>query len=136
MGINIGAVLAAAVLSMIIGSVWYGPLFGKLFMKAMGFEHQTEAQKKQMQKGMMWSYAGQFVASLVMFYVLARFMNATGQITVAGAMVVAFWAWLGFIVPLSFGNALWGGKMTLFWLNIANMFVTLLAGAAVLGWWR
>jgi hypothetical protein len=50
-------------------------------------------------------------------------------------VAVAFWVWLGFVVPLAFGNALWGGKKTLFWLEIGNMFITLLiAGAIISGW--
>ena len=35
--INYGAVVGAAVASMILGSLWYGPLFGKPWMAAMGF---------------------------------------------------------------------------------------------------
>ena len=136
MAINLLAVLAAAVASMIIGSVWYGPLFGSVYTKAMGWSHKSEAERKQMQKGMMWSYAGQFIASLVMFYVLARFMNATGLTTMLGGVVVALWAWFGFMVPMKLGDALWGGTMTLFWLGISNSLITLLAGALLLGFWR
>ncbi|HVY73001.1 MAG TPA: DUF1761 domain-containing protein [Candidatus Paceibacterota bacterium] len=136
MGINLLAVLACAVVSMIIGSIWYGPLFGSIYTKAMGWSHKSDAEKKQMQKAMMWSYVGQFIASLVMFYVLARFMNATGLVTTLGGVVVALWAWFGFIVPLKLGDALWGGKMTLFWLGISNSLLTLVAGGALLGLWR
>lgn len=136
MGINLLAVLACAVVSMIIGSLWYGPLFGNLYSKTMGWTNKSPAERKQMQKAMTWSYVGQFAASLVMFYVLARFMNATGLVTALGGVVVALWAWFGFIVPLKLGDALWGGKMTLFWLGISNSLVTLLAGGAILGLWR
>lgn len=127
-------VLLSAIVSMIIGSLWYSTLFSKPFERAMGWDNKSKAERKQMQKGMMWSYLGQFFASLVMFYVLARFMNATGLITPAGGAVVAFWAWLGFVLPLKLGDALWGGKMTLFWLGIGNTFITLVAGGALLGY--
>ncbi len=127
-------VLLSAVVSMVVGSVWYGMLFSKTFERAMGWDKKSAAERKQMQKGMMWSYVGQFIASLVMFYVLARFMNATGLITPAGGAVVAFWAWLGFVVPLKLGDSLWGGKMTLFWLGIGNSFITLVVGGALLGY--
>ena len=52
---------------------------------------------------------------------------------VMGGLANAFGLWLGFVVPLAFGNALWGGKMSLFWLSIGNMFLTLLAAGAIMG---
>lgn len=134
--INYIAVLAAAVASMIIGGIWYGPLFGKMYIRAMGWENKSPAEKKAMQKGMLWSYLGQFIASLLTFYVLARFINATGELSVAGAMVVAAWGWLGFVVPMKFGDALWGGKKTIFWLGIFSSLVIFLTGAAILGYWH
>ncbi len=130
--VNYLAVLLAAVASMVIGSLWYGPLFGKMFMKAMGMDGMTPEQKQAMQKGMMWNYVGQLVASLVMFYVLARFIGALGDGTMVTALKTAFWGWLGFVVPVKAGDALWGGKKELFFLGISNMLVTLLAAAAII----
>ena len=120
-------------MSLVIGSIWYGPLFGKKFMHEMGMSAWSEEKKNAMRKSMMSTYVWQFVASIVMFYVLARFMVATGQIDVMGGITVAFWAWLGFIVPLKLGDALWGGKMTLFWIGMSNMLVTLLVAGAIIG---
>lgn len=133
---NYIAIVAAAVASMVIGSLWYGPLFGKTYMRAMGmgdWNKKSDAEKKAAKRSMMWSYLWQFVASLVMFYVLARVTNG---LTLTNAIGVAVWAWVGFVVPLKLGDALWGGKMTLFWLGISNMFVTLVVGAAILGYWH
>ena len=136
MTINYIAVVAAAVASMIIGAMWYGPLFGKRYIRAMGWENKSPAEKKAMQKGMMWSYLWQFIASIVAFYVLDRFMNATGDTSVAGGMVVAFWGWLGFILPMKFGDMLWGGKKTIFWLSIFSSLITFIAAGAILGFWH
>lgn len=44
MEINFLVAIGAAFIPMIIGSVWYGPLFGKSWMKEMGF---TEESMKQ-----------------------------------------------------------------------------------------
>lgn len=134
--INYIAVLAAAVASMIIGGIWYGPLFGRMYIRAMGWANHTPAQRKEMQRDMMWKYLWQFIASILMFYVLARFMNATDELSVAGGMVVAVWAWLGFVVPMKFGDTLWGGKKIIFWLGIFNSLITFLVGAAILGYWH
>lgn len=136
MDINIWAVLVSAVASMVIGSVWYGPLFGPMFMEAMDMKKWTEGEREAMKKQMMATYLTQFIASIVMFYVLAKFIVDLDQMTVTGGLVTAFWAWLGFVVPVKLGDAIWGGKMTLFWIGIGNMLVTLLAAGAIIGAWN
>ena len=136
MDINYLAVLASAVASMVVGSVWYGPLFGKQFMAAMGMDKLSPEQQADMKKGMVMTYIIQFIASVVMFYVLARLMGNLGQLTISGGLATAFWVWIGFVVPLKLGDAIWGGKMNLFWIGASNMLVTLLVTGAILGAWR
>ncbi len=136
MDISYGAVLVSAVASMVIGSVWYGPLFGKQYMVALGMDQWTPEKKEAMKKSMMLAYAGQFGASLLMFFVLAWYTGLSDHPGVLGGINNAFWVWIGFVVPLKLGDALWGGKMVLFWLGIGNMFLTLLAAGAIIGVWR
>jgi hypothetical protein len=68
--VNLLAVLASTVASMIVGSIWYGPLFGKKYMNLMEMDKWTPEKQAAMKARRIWSYAGQFVASFVMFYVL------------------------------------------------------------------
>ena len=133
MSVNYWAILVCAIVSMVIGSIWYGPLFGKMFMKEMGMDQWTPEKQQAMKKSMGLSYALQFVASLVMFFVLSYLMRGLGQISVQGGIMVALWVWVGFVVPLALGNAIWGGKKTLFWLSIGNMLLTLVASGAIIG---
>jgi hypothetical protein len=134
--INYLAVLAAAVASMVIGAIWYGPLFGKKFMQAMGMDKWTPEQQEAEKKKMLRAYIGQFVASLAMFFVLAWYIGTSNHPGVLGGFNNAFWVWIGFIVPMKYADAIWGGKMTLFWLGSGNMLLTLAAGGAILGGWR
>ena len=134
--INYWAVLVAAIVSMVIGSIWYGPLFGKEFMAAMGMNDWSPERQAQEKKNMVRSYIGQFIGSLVMFFVLAWYIVTSVHTGVYGGVANAFGLWLGFVVPLALSNALWGGKMTLFWLNIGGMLITLLAAGAIIGGWR
>ncbi len=131
--VNFWAVLASAVASMVIGSIWYGPLFGKKFMSAMGMDSWSSEKKAAMKKSMGLTYLWQFLASILMFYVFAWLMGALGAKSAMDGIQAAFWVWLGFIVPLSLGNALWGGKMILFWLGIGNMLLTLGAAGVIIG---
>lgn len=62
---NYLAVLGAAFVPMIIGSIWYGPLFGKAWMKEMGFTEET------MKNGNMPLIFGlSFVCSFIVAFVL------------------------------------------------------------------
>lgn len=136
MEVNYLAVLVSAIASMVVGSIWYGPLFGKKFMQEMGMDMWTPAQQEEMKKKMGVTYVVQFCASLVMFYVLAGLIVGFGHMTLGGGVITALIVWIGFVVPLKLGDALWGGKMSLFWLHIGNMLVTLVVAGAILGVWR
>lgn len=136
MDVNFWAVLVAALASMVIGSLWYGFLFGKKFEAIMGFDKLTPEQQNAAKKGMSKSYVTQLIASLVMFYVFAVLASKLGANTVAEGLNVAFWTWIGFIVPVKLGDAIWGGKMPLFWLSIGNFLLTLLVAGAIIGGWQ
>ena len=71
-----------------------------------------------------------------MFFVLARFMGISSQMTLNGGLTTAVWVWIGFVVPVKLGDAIWGGKMSMFWLGSGNMLLTLLATGAIIGVWR
>jgi hypothetical protein len=135
--VNLWAVLACAIASMVIGSIWYGPLFGKMFTREMGMDQWSPEKQAAMKKKMGIMYFGQFIASLVMFYILGTFIVwSAPKVDVGFGMGVAFFMWLGFAVPLAFGNAIWGGKFKLFWLSIGNMLITFLVAGAIIGAWR
>ena len=136
MYVNYAAVLLAGIVSMGIGSIWYGPLFGKLFMKEMGMDAWSKEKQAAMKKSMGMSYLAQFIASLVMFYVLAGLIVGFDHTSVGGGMLTGSIVWIGFVVPIKLGDAIWGGKAKLFWLSIGNMLVTLLAAGAIIGAWR
>lgn len=110
--INYVAVLVAALASIVLGFAWYGPLFGKQWMAMMGFTKESiDAAKK---KGMAKTYVLMAVGSLVMAYVLAHalvFASAyTKTVGVSAGLMVGFWNWLGFVMPVKMGDQLWGGK--------------------------
>ena len=134
--INLWAVLVSGLASMVIGSIWYGPLYGKKYMSAVGMDAWSPEKREAMRKSMGPSYAGQFVASLLSFFVLAWLMGALNMQSVLGGIETGFGIWLGFIVPLKLGDTLWGGNKTLFWLSIGGNLITLLAVGAIIGAWK
>lgn len=136
MDINIWAVVVSAVASMVIGSIWFGPLFGSQFRNASGMDKWTPEQQQAAMKAAGQSYVIQVLASLLMFYVLARFIGEAGDMTVQGGIMTALWVWAGFVVPVKVGDAIWGGSWKLSALVAGNMLVTLLVTGAIIGAWK
>jgi hypothetical protein len=137
--VNYLAVVVAAIISMVIGSVWYGPLFGSMWMKETGMKKPAK-MTPTIKKMMMKSYSLMFVGSLVMAFVLAHaiiFAAAyMGEAGVSGGLMSGFWNWLGFVAPVTLGSVLWEGKSWKMWaLNNGYYLVTLLAMGVVLAVW-
>src|SRR6185436_6751634 len=70
--INYWAVLVCGVISMVWGYLYYGPLFGKLYSKEMGFDAMDPAKRAELMKGMGKNYFITFISALVMAWVLAH----------------------------------------------------------------
>lgn len=136
--INYLAVGGAAIASMVIGFLWYGPLFGKKWMALSGIiREQINASK---QKGMTKEYAFMLVGSLVMAYVLAHaLVFASAYFKTSGAqagLMVGFWNWLGFIAPVTLAPVLWERKSFKLWiLNNSYYLVSLLVMGIILAMW-
>ena len=132
--INYWAVLVAGVASMVLGMLWYGPLFGKRWMQLSGF---TQADMEKAKAGGMGkTYFWAFVGALVTAYVLAHFVGYFGADTVGRALQLAFWAWLGFVVTSSLDSVLWEGKpKELYLINIGYRLVSLAVMALIIARW-
>lgn len=132
--INYLAVFLAAVVSMIIGALWYSPLlFSKLWMQLSGITEKQIAEAKK--KSMTVSYILQFVAFLVMACVVAHFIGYLALTTLSEILQLVFWSWLGYQATLELGTVLWAGKpWGLYLLNSAHNLVSLVAMGLVFFW--
>jgi hypothetical protein len=130
--LNLPAVFAAALSTLLLGGIWYSPaLFGKKWMRACGF---TADDLKRGNTGAIFGLA--FVFALVMAANLAMFLNAPGTTVAWGATagVLAGFGWvtLSIAIIALFERRPWsyilinGGYMTL---AFALM-------GAILGAWR
>jgi hypothetical protein len=139
--INYLAVVVAALANMAIGFLWYGPLFGKTWMKLAGVAPKRKTSAKKKAPGMEKTYLLAFVGSLVMSYVLAHsliFAAAYYEMSgITGGLMSGFWNWLGFIAPVTLGAVLWEGKPWKLWLIINGCYlVSLLVMGTILAGWR
>lgn len=134
-GVSWVSVLIAAVMSFIVGWVWFSQrLFGATWLREMGMtKAMTERAKK---KSMAVTMAVGFVAQIVMAMVLAMVISTTGSVGVREGVVCAFWVWLGFVATISLGAVLWENKsMTFFLINVSYWLVALLLQGAIIGAW-
>lgn len=137
--VNYLAVFAAAIASMILGWLWYGPLFGKTWMALSGLTEEKMAVAKS--KGMGKMYLLTFIGSLVMSFVLAHalifasaYLKASG---ISAGLTAGFWNWLGFIAPVTLGIVIWDGKPWKLWfLNNSYQLITLLVMGVILALWK
>lgn len=136
--LNYAAVLAAAICSVVLGFLWYGPIFGKPWMKLMGFT--AADMEKAKAKGMTQNYVLMALGSLVMAYVLSHalvfastYLKSSG---IEAGIMSGFWNWLGFIVPVVMGDQLWGGKSwKLFPITAGYYLVSLCLMGVILATW-
>ena len=139
--LNYWAVLVCGVVSIGLGSLYYGPLFGKMWISMMGWDKKSPAEQEEMKKGMMKSYVLSFIGSLVMAYVLAHVLvfasTYTKSVGVAAGLMVGFWTWLGFIAPVTMGSVLWGNHSWKFWtLSNGYQLIQLLIFGVILSVWK
>ena len=132
--INYLAVLVAAVASMVVGFLWYGPLFGKQWVKLMKIDDKKIKEAKQ--KGMGKTYFLAFLTTLVMSYVLAHFVDYVEAKTIADGVILGFWIWIGFLATTQIGSVFWEGKpVKLYLINTSHYLVALAVMAAILAVW-
>ena len=134
--INYIAVLVSAIVSMFIGFLWYSPLlFGKVWMKESG---QTKKDIKGVKKkGMAPYYLAAFIATLLMSFILAYFVQYAAATTLFEGMQAGFWIWLGFVAPVLLGSVLWEGKSFRYYMiNVFHYLATLLVMAGIMAVWQ
>ena len=134
MDISIWAVLAATLAQFIIGMIWYTPLFGKMWGEMHGFNNLSKEKQQEMMKQMGPWFALQLVTTAITVYGLAKFMVMLPD---TSTYVIAFWAWLGFIVPTQYSAVAFGGTemkwmMKKMLIMMLGALVCLMVGAFVL----
>ena len=135
--VNYWAVLVAGIVSMVLGFLWYGPLFGKMWMGLMKIDKKkAEEMKKKGMSAMLPQFFTAFVSALVLNYFLALFVGYTQAITAVEGMQTGFHLWLGFIATVMIGIVLWEGKpFKLYLINALHYLVVLLINGAILAVW-
>lgn len=110
-------VFVGAILSMIVGFLWYGPLFGEMWMRIVGATDMDKKAREAMQKAAGPLYAIQFALTILQVGILAHLVRViqSGYLPMTvplNALEYALLLWLGFIVPTLAGSAMWNNDTT------------------------
>ena len=136
MTINYLAVFLCAIAALAIGFAWYSKaMFGKMWMKLMGMDTLSPEAQAAAKKKMGGLIFAQLIMSLVSAYVLAYFMALLPTLS---GMHLAFWVWLGFLMPTAAGAAIWSGKPSkmawnMFFITALCELVTFMVFGLILG---
>ena len=110
-GINWIAVVIGVVLSNALGFLWYGPLFGKPWMNALG-KKASELQASPA------SYVVTVVTSLITMIVLAAAIRAFGSASVVEGAIVGVVLYIGLTgAPTYVGTTFEGRPVTVWYIN-------------------
>lgn len=136
--INYGAILAAVILAVALGVLWYGPLFGRQWMRMVGISHaEMEEAKAKGVRGMWRTYALMIVGTLITAYVLAHVLEYAASFTdeegIELGINTGFFMWLGFVAPVMLGSVLWEGRPWKYWFITAGYYLVslMLMGAII-----
>jgi hypothetical protein len=133
--VNWLAILVCGVVSILLGSIWYGALFGKVWMAYMKV---TPEQAKNFPKSqMIKSYVIAFISSLLMAFTLSNILTYGGALAPWQGAVAGFFQWLGFVVPVALSGVLWENKpWKIFWITAGYYLVYLAIIGVILVAWK
>jgi len=130
--VNFLAVLVAALFTFVLGFLWYGPLFGKPWMRLAGVA--AESMKPGALDFVVW-IGGALLTSFGLANVLET-ANAYTHMSATSGLATGFWTWLSFVVPVSAGIVFSERKPPALWLLTAGYYLVALCGmGTILALW-
>jgi hypothetical protein len=140
--VNWLAVTTSVVASFAIGSAWYGPLFGKVWSRAMGFGEAPKPRPAEIVRGSLLNVAGAFLTAYVLAHDVAVWRPSTwdtgsDQPAWRYGFYAGLFVWLGFVVPVLLnGVAFERRSWKVFGIGAGYQFLSLQAMAMILALWR
>lgn len=123
-------VVVAVVIAMFLGTVWYGPLFGKPWLAL------TKLTEKQIQDAMKKSIAIGSLNTAIYVIAVALMTNAFEQASYLNTLLPAFLLWLGLSATTEAAGSIWDKRpWKLFLIHIGYTFCVLLITSALVFFW-
>ena len=134
LGVNVLAVVVAAVAAFVVGGLWYSPvLFGKAYAAVRGLDPRAAAEMRPP----VGEIVGEFARNLVIAFVLGHFVVRLGIGDWKSAVQLALWVWIGFQAMLLLGAVLHEKlPWKLYAIHVGDAFVKTLLMTVILAAWR
>ena len=124
------AIIVGTVFSMVLGFIWYGPLFANAWMKLVGLKKEDVDAKDSM-KSMVISVLGAFMASTALAVIVKWMGYGLDKGLLAGALFS-----FAFIVTTIFSNDAYEKRpLSLTMINAGYRFVYFVVVGGILGIW-
>lgn len=141
--VNYWAIIVSAIAAIVLGGLWYGPLFGKTWMREMNISPEDMAKAKGDKaagNAVAKSYGIMAITTFVMAFVLSYTVTFATTYTqtfgVVGGLMNGFFSWFGFVMPVSLGGVLWEHKSWKWWFITSGYYlVSLLMMSVILAVW-
>lgn len=129
--VNWLAILVSMFLNMVIGALWYGPLFGKQWMQELGFTEEDIAAGNPAK-----AYVLAIINSFFMAFIMANVLSWATVSSVGNGLLLGLLMWVGF-TGFSFGvNHAFENRSNKVWLINSGMYLAgLLMMGAILTLW-
>lgn len=131
--VNIWAILAATLVSMVIGALWYMPsVFGRDWMESLG-----KSAKELSENNTPLPYVVSALSAFFTAYVLAYIVGFSAITELWQVMVIALTIWVGFsALPTAMHAAFDGSPRRATAISSAHYLATLVASALIIGAWK
>jgi len=140
--INYLAILVCAIAAMPVGFLWFGPVFGRAWLRHMGFDGMQPPDSATMAKSMAIFFVGNLLVAFVLAHSIAAWRASSWGAGEDGAAWIyalngAIWNWLGFFLPVQMGRVAWEKKRWgLVLINSSFDLARLLLFGFILAYWR
>lgn len=133
-GINYLAVVAAVVINMAAGALWYSPLlFAKPWMAANGFTEESIREGGGATKG----YIVSIIVSIVVALAIASFAEAAGADTAIEGLVLGLVAGIGFVATTAGVSYIFESRLlNLYLINAGYPVVSFALMGLLIGAWQ
>jgi hypothetical protein len=130
------AIILAALSTMVVGSVWYGPLFGKMWAKLAKVDVGRKMSGAESVSLYLTAFLGSFITAIVLAMVAYMSHDFFGGSYLWNTVSVTVLLWLGFTAArIQMHDSFENRPKKLTALTVSHELVTLVIMAVIIGVW-
>ena len=132
-------ILISAAVCFVIGFLFHGPLFGKVWMRLAKITPTGNEKLSEMKAQMFWNYFSNVVQAFVLSGAIwiSSYSAVIGEMTWYKGMIIGLCLWLGNVLTTTSIDVIWMGKSWKLWLfdNVSFAICSAVMGI-ILAIWR